>query len=632
VKPHFQFSVFVKVLVLSLVVVIATVTSGYEMRAEKANVVDEENAIRAKTPKKSGDYRAYGDPAITVGDVVIDPPTIMALGFSVPILRGDDNYNATAALSYRKLGHKTWSTALPLMRVRPETVSREDPPEGYGLSRPGEQLAGSIFGLAPDTTYEVRIDITDPEGGSRSQTVTARTQRVPRDDPQTPKIISVSNVPELQTAIKNATAGNVITLAKGTYVGRFDVVNRDGTQENPIVIRGQGNATIIDGTGQDFAIYVDSSDYVEVENLRIIGVRGQRHYGLSLSNGIGLTARNLVIEADNGIDASWGRNRDFYICDNQLHGPNAWPNVAVGTNTSVKNFVGISVSGKGHTVCHNTAEEFGSTLFVRMDGATTDNIAIDFHNNDIISSADDGIELDGSMRNVRAWENRITNALMGISFQPIWGGPVYAFRNVIFNTAKAPFKLNNDPSGVVLYHNTAFRYRETDLHGPYDGNAWPQLGVRSYAANTWVMNNILVGSDNSLFLRQEMPLLHMDYNGYWPNGRFGLQVNRQMHFYTDLASFRRETKLETNGVALTRPIFLNTPPDSPDYKRAAPLLDFALHDRSNALDRGIRLPNINDKYTGNAPDLGAMELGVEAPVYGVRPPRAKEHEMGGSAR
>jgi len=30
------------------------------------------------------------------------------------------------------------------------------------------------------------------------------------------------------------------------------------------------------------------------------------------------------------------------------------------------------------------------------------------------------------------------------------------------------------------------------------------------------------------------------------------------------------------------------------------------------------LPTINDDFTGNAPDLGALELGQPAPVYGPR--------------
>ncbi|MBI2504338.1 MAG: hypothetical protein HYW07_14030 [Candidatus Latescibacteria bacterium] len=38
-----------------------------------------------------------------------------------------------------------------------------------------------------------------------------------------------------------------------------------------------------------------------------------------------------------------------------------------------------------------------------------------------------------------------------------------------------------------------------------------------------------------------------------------------------------------------------------------------------ALDRGERLANINDGYSGAAPDLGAFELGAELPPYGPRP-------------
>ena len=49
-----------------------------------------------------------------------------------------------------------------------------------------------------------------------------------------------------------------------------------------------------------------------------------------------------------------------------------------------------------------------------------------------------------------------------------------------------------------------------------------------------------------------------------------------------------------------------------------PALDFLLHSQSDAIDRGLVLPNINDDYVGNAPDLGAVELGSEAVIYGAR--------------
>jgi hypothetical protein len=38
-----------------------------------------------------------------------------------------------------------------------------------------------------------------------------------------------------------------------------------------------------------------------------------------------------------------------------------------------------------------------------------------------------------------------------------------------------------------------------------------------------------------------------------------------------------------------------------------------------AVDAGVALPNLNDGFSGNAPDLGAFELGQPAPVYGPRP-------------
>lgn len=568
---------------------------------------------------------AYGPAAaqspIDVGDVEIDPPTVSSLGFSVPIVSGDDNYSATTDISFRQLGATTWLPALQFMRVRPETIGTEDPPENFGLPRPEEQFAGSIFKLLPDTEYEVRIGVTDADGGSRIQTVTVRTRSVPRSMPVLARTVDVTTATELQIALQNAVAGDVIVLASGTYVGRFDLIDRDGTAENPIVIRGQDRSTsIIDGAGNGYALFVNNSDHVHVEDLKITGVRGADNYALSINNGVGLTARNLIIETDNGIDAMSGLNRDFYICDNALAGPTIWPDdLAVGSGTSSKAWIGIGVGGRGHVVCHNTLSGFGSTLFVRMSGQPEHSISIDIHNNDIQWSADDGIELDGSFRNVRAWENRVRNVLMGISFQPIWGGPVYAFNNIVYNSASAPFKLNNDPTGVVMYHNTAFRYDETDIFGPYDGFGWPQLGESfSYAANVWIKNNIVIGNDDALFLRQDMLYMDLDYNGYWPDGRFGLQTNGSITYYDDLIDFRAGTGYETNGVILTGVVFATTPPASIDYKGFAQALDFVLSPQSVAMDKGLLLPTINDDFTGSAPDLGASELGAGIPHYGVR--------------
>lgn len=45
------------------------------------------------------------------------------------------------------------------------------------------------------------------------------------------------------------------------------------------------------------------------------------------------------------------------------------------------------------------------------------------------------------------------------------------------------------------------------------------------------------------------------------------------------------------------------------------------------MDAGAVLVNINDNFTGKAPDLGAYELGQDLPLYGPRPAGVDEETM-----
>jgi hypothetical protein len=68
-------------------------------------------------------------------------------------------------------------------------------------------------------------------------------------------------------------------------------------------------------------------------------------------------------------------------------------------------------------------------------------------------------------------------------------------------------------------------------------------------------------------------------------------------------------------------VFENLRPPDPAKPRAVYLgrdLDFRLKPGGKAVDAGVRLPNVNDDFTGKAPDLGAYEVGRPAPVYGPR--------------
>ena len=58
---------------------------------------------------------------VTTGELIIDPPTLINLGFEW-LIDGDDNRNATVEVSYRKQGDGPWKRALPLLRLQGERI------------------------------------------------------------------------------------------------------------------------------------------------------------------------------------------------------------------------------------------------------------------------------------------------------------------------------------------------------------------------------------------------------------------------------------------------------------------------------------------------------------------------------
>src|ERR1700759_1452790 len=59
--------------------------------------------------------------SIKAGEVIVDPPTLINLGFEW-FVSGDDSHNAKVAVSYRKKGDTEWKEAMPLMRLYKEQV------------------------------------------------------------------------------------------------------------------------------------------------------------------------------------------------------------------------------------------------------------------------------------------------------------------------------------------------------------------------------------------------------------------------------------------------------------------------------------------------------------------------------
>src|SRR5882724_10587426 len=63
--------------------------------------------------------------AVTAGEFLVDPPTLINLGFEW-FIQGDDNRNAQVDVTYRKQGSANWKPALPLLRLQGERIRQGD--------------------------------------------------------------------------------------------------------------------------------------------------------------------------------------------------------------------------------------------------------------------------------------------------------------------------------------------------------------------------------------------------------------------------------------------------------------------------------------------------------------------------
>ncbi|MBR9704086.1 hypothetical protein GOV12_01635 [Candidatus Pacearchaeota archaeon] len=528
--------------------------------------------------------------SIIVGDIEVDPSTLHSIGISLPIENGDDNYNAKVNVYYRKQSSEIWSKALDLLRVRPETLfgSSESP---FTIN---EQFAGSIFNLEPQTSYEIILELIDLDGGNINKTSTITTRSLPLENPENSNEINVSNIDDLNNAIVNSQAGDIIVLSKGVYEGPINIRN-SGTALNPIFIRGENKEEVIinnkGNIGGDVFTYVITitGSNIVIENLSILAYEKS---GISVRNSNTLI-RNLIIKnISYGIWATGGSSNMFY--NNVFEGMNA-----LDSEIGYRDGEGIVIAGSGHDIFYNNFSGLGDAMSITHQ-STVPSRAIDFYDNIIFHGGDDGIELDYGERNIRAYRNKISNVLKGISFQPIYGGPVYAFRNKIFNTHSSPFKHNNNPSGIYIMHNSAVR----------PGFAWQQADGQNKISNLKFYNNLIVGEDygisnyRTVSVSNEIVFGEIDYNAYYPDGLFIYYETTWNNF----SEVKKYSPFDNNSILLTDLIFKNPIILPLVDTRQIIDVDMSLNSDSNAIDTGIIIFNINDDFTGNSPDIGAYEF------------------------
>jgi hypothetical protein len=223
------------------------------------------------------------------------------------------------------------------------------------------------------------------------------------------------------------------------------------------------------------------------------------------------------------------------------------------------------------------------------------------------------------------FRNRCFNSAGGaLSAQPIFGGPLYVYQNLVYGTTTGGYlKFVDTPAGVLFYQNTLIG--QIRYFGP--------------AANVHFRNNLILADGWSVpvfALRTSTNYSTSDFNGFrpnpgaeyafdWDSPPFGTAAdyrgNLQTRHFAGLSEYSRATGQDRHSVTVDFDTFVNVAlPDKADPQRLyrPEDLDFRLRPGSPAVDAGVELPTITDGFTGRAPDLGAYELGRSVPRYGPR--------------
>ena len=303
------------------------------------------------------------------GELVIDHPTLINLGFEW-VIQGDDNRSAKVDVSYRKQGETAWKQGLPLLRLHGERIYQTD--GVFDVISPN-MFAGSILDLEPDTGYETRFVMSDPDGfiGQNAKTVTktvlVRTRPEPkpyaggrvfhvyppnykgtRIEPAFDGLMCAYNYycgggDTVTAGRPRVKAGDTILIHAGLYRYRADLYTGDrninattpfegtyyltasGTADRPIAIKAAGDGDVtFDGNGNFNLFNVKAANYNYFEGVTIrnteIGIWAGTQF---IAGSKGLTVTHCRFEDVNlGIFTNYSGSSDFYIADSYFFGRN----------------------------------------------------------------------------------------------------------------------------------------------------------------------------------------------------------------------------------------------------------------------------------------------------------------------
>ena len=223
-------------------------------------------------------------------------------------------------------------------------------------------------------------------------------------------------------------------------------------------------------------------------------------------------------------------------------------------------------------------------------------------------------------------DNYVTNVATLVSLDPVYAGPLYAFRNVAVNTFRGPFKLNNINSGFLIYNNTIVRTEGST------GWGWVQFN-NGELRNWSYRNNLLIyrGGSGSLVAVESGGCDPIDFthNAWFPDGAVWWSSSGASYgSLTDAivgagqaattplfgeATLRHANDVVTAADPFVAPVVLGADHLTRVSTTGAP----ALAAGTTPKNAGTAIPNVTDGYRGPAPDIGAVIEGRPTPQWGA---------------
>ena len=564
----------------------------------------------------------------TVAEVlVVEHPTLHNLGFEWP-LQGDANRNASVAVQFRVAGESKWREALPLVRIGGENIYRRRENLDYTVP---QGFAGSILNLQPNTEYECRFELTDPDGtkGNTNPTVRVKTRSEPvafaggrklhvyapdhagpREEPNFTSLLQAyygSGLGDWSVVWeRRVQPGDTIIMHAGLYkperrnyvdpmMTPFDgsmSLTAKGTVEKPITIMSAGDGEVVfDGDGNHRMFDVMASHYhifdgITIRNTDVGIFAGQKE----VLGAVGLTVKNCRFEnVGFGVWTEFAGSCDFYIADNLFLGRDdrfrligwtgpLWTSAGPYGSHQLTSYYAIKVYGPGHVIARNAIAYFHDAIGISTYGTPPSDpeqraSSIDIYNNDMLMLNDDFVETDGAVHNVRVMNNRGVNAAHGgYSAQPAFGGPVYFIGNLMYHVPSVnAFKFSAKPAGLFVYHNTIIG----------------EQGSTDPTSNVHFRNNLFLGRDTPdrgiMTWANATDAYSSDYNGFRPNQGVAEQYKwlspkpgeriyepepESWKSFAKLSELQLATNQERHGFEVDYDIFEKLAPPDPSKRHA----------------------------------------------------------------